>query len=258
MLAACAALCPVPEGPITFTFRLRYHNLHPVELGALLWAALWGGDDGLRHAVGMGRPFGWGRAKVAAALDAAQREAMRQFAEAMETWARQKGIAGGWADSVQLRQLRAMADPEKGADEQAQDRMKQMQIIVGVANDFVDAKKAGTVLPEYAGMAATEVADPIDEDSIKMSPPRALGQQAKTTVRTFNNAVRARQGRGTVQAAPAAAGDDRFPVGSRWQCEGHGHVEIVRWLAPDRRWVRRADRPDDDGRPVSVRALRPL
>lgn len=252
-------LRPAPGGrPITFTFRLRYHNLHPVELGALLWAALWGGDEGLRHAVGMGRPFGWGRARVAAALDAAQRAAMAQFAEKMEAWARQQGLAGGWADSVQLRQLKAMADPDKGAIEQDAGRLASMTLIVGQPNPFTDAKKAGTVLPEYAGMAATEVADPIDEDSIKTDFSRALGPQTQTAIRTFNNALRARRGRGAAHAAPAAAGDDRFPVGSRWRCDGHGLVEIVRWLAPDRRWVRKADRPDDAGRAVSIRALRPL
>lgn len=251
-------LRPAPGRAITFTFRLRYHNLHPVELGALLWAALWGGGEELRHAVGMGRPFGWGRARVAAALDETQRKAMGGFVEKMEAWARQKGIAGGWADSVQVRQLKAMADPRIGAIEQAQGRLRQMRIVVGGVNDFLNAKKDGAVLPEYAGMAATEVADPIDEDSIKMSPPRALGPQTKAAIRTFNNALRARRGRGAAHAAPAAAGDDRFPVGSRWRCDGHGLVEIVRWLAPDRRWVRKADRPDDAGRAVSIRALRPL
>lgn len=250
-------LRPVPGRAITFTFRLRYHNLHPVELGALLWAALWGGGEELRHAVGMGRPFGWGRARVTAALDETQRKAMGGFVEKMEAWARQKGIAGGWADSVQVRQLKAMADPRIGAIEQDAGRLASMTLIVGQPNPFVEAKKAGTVLPEYAGMAATEVADPIDENSIKRDFSRALNQQTQTAIRTFNNALRARRGRGAAQAAPAAAGDDHFPVGSRWRCDGHGLVEIVRWLAPDRRWVRKADRPDDTGRAVSIRALRP-
>lgn len=166
-------LRPAPGGrPITFTFRLRYHNLHPVELGALLWAALWGGDEELRHAVGMGRPFGWGRARVTAALDETQRKAMGGFVEKMEAWARQKGIAGGWADSVQVRQLKAMADPEKGAIEQAQGRLRQMRIVVGGTNDFLNAKKDGAVLPEYAAPSLADLGLPTQSGAPK-TPDRS-------------------------------------------------------------------------------------
>lgn len=44
-----------------FAFKLRFHNLRRVELGALLWALDFGGQPRLRHGLGMGKPFGLGQ-----------------------------------------------------------------------------------------------------------------------------------------------------------------------------------------------------
>ncbi|MGP9820777.1 TIGR03986 family type III CRISPR-associated RAMP protein [Salinarimonas sp. NSM] len=44
-----------------FRGRLRVHNLHRIELGALLWAMTFGGRESCAHAVGMGKPFGFGQ-----------------------------------------------------------------------------------------------------------------------------------------------------------------------------------------------------
>lgn len=56
-------LRPVAAGA-RFSGRIRLHNVLPQELGALLWALLWGGDADLRHALGMGRPFGLGQVSL--------------------------------------------------------------------------------------------------------------------------------------------------------------------------------------------------
>ena len=50
--------------PIVFVTRMRFHNLLPIELGALVWALTWGADARLRHSLGMGKPYGLGRTKI--------------------------------------------------------------------------------------------------------------------------------------------------------------------------------------------------
>lgn len=47
-----------------FTGRLRFHNLRPAELGALVWALTWGDRDDLRHRIGMAKPLGYGCARL--------------------------------------------------------------------------------------------------------------------------------------------------------------------------------------------------
>lgn len=47
-----------------FSFKIRLHNLRPVELGALLWSLDFGESDKCCHALGMGKPFGLGQVKL--------------------------------------------------------------------------------------------------------------------------------------------------------------------------------------------------
>ena len=55
--------CVRPLMPgVKFRFRIRFENLHPEELGALLWALTLPGPTGrqYRHRLGMGKPLGMG------------------------------------------------------------------------------------------------------------------------------------------------------------------------------------------------------
>lgn len=52
------------ESNSKFSFKIRLHNLRPVELGALLWTLDFGGSDNCYHTLGMGKPFGLGRVKL--------------------------------------------------------------------------------------------------------------------------------------------------------------------------------------------------
>lgn len=47
-----------------FHFKIRLHNIRPVELGALLWSLDFGESDECCHALGMGKPFGLGQVKL--------------------------------------------------------------------------------------------------------------------------------------------------------------------------------------------------
>lgn len=47
-----------------FFFKLRFHNLQPVELGALLWCLDFGNRPDLRHGLGAGKPYGLGQVSL--------------------------------------------------------------------------------------------------------------------------------------------------------------------------------------------------
>lgn len=52
---------PMPQGT-TFSGVIRYRNLHPDELGLLLWCLRL--DEGCYQTIGMGKPYGYGRVSV--------------------------------------------------------------------------------------------------------------------------------------------------------------------------------------------------
>ena len=52
---------PLPAGSV-FRGSIRYHNLHPDELGLLLWCLRL--EDGCFQSLGMGKPYGFGRVRV--------------------------------------------------------------------------------------------------------------------------------------------------------------------------------------------------
>ncbi len=113
-VASC--LRPVAAGS-RFKGRIRLHNVLPQELGAILWVLLWGGEEKLRHALGMARPFGLGQVSLKVtgmslrsndpATSAAEdvNEYMRSFSDYME------GQYNGWRNTPTLRELMAMAKP---------------------------------------------------------------------------------------------------------------------------------------------------
>ncbi len=154
-----------------FTSRLRFHNLRPFELGAVLWALRFGEQDSLRHSLGMAKPHGFGQIRIrlrdpglktplrrnddedttaAACLDA--------FIERMDAWA--KGATGGegWAASLQVKRLLAMADPQMALQWPAELRHMTLDPANRI-NEFVDAKKDRVVLAPY-GDAALEARRP--------------------------------------------------------------------------------------------------
>ncbi|MCF0248500.1 MAG: TIGR03986 family CRISPR-associated RAMP protein, partial [Synergistes sp.] len=50
---------PLPAETV-FTGKIHFHNVKPEELGAIVWALTWGDRNGLRHSLGMAKPYGFG------------------------------------------------------------------------------------------------------------------------------------------------------------------------------------------------------
>ncbi|MDS4031995.1 MAG: TIGR03986 family CRISPR-associated RAMP protein [Candidatus Contendobacter sp.] len=143
-----------------FSTRMDFHNLKPEELGALCWALTWGGADGLRHSLGMGKPFGFGQLTVA--IGGAELRPNRPGESAL-TWKkyrdtfikfmddaheRARGRGRKWRDSDEIKALVGMADPGR---QPAQGQLQHMRLTTEADNQFKDAKIARLVLPDYPG-----------------------------------------------------------------------------------------------------------
>ncbi|MFN7695704.1 MAG: TIGR03986 family CRISPR-associated RAMP protein [Burkholderiales bacterium] len=113
-------LAPLKEGA-RFRGTVRLHNVQPEEAGALLWALGFGDGDLMatgryRHALGMGKPFGFGQVSLRVLkhrVQANQPEAAAASLESLRTRFIEymsKAVAN-WAASSAVRELLAMADP---------------------------------------------------------------------------------------------------------------------------------------------------
>ncbi len=159
-------LHPLPAGTV-FKGRIVFHNLKPEELGALLWAMTWGGDDGLRHGIGMGKPFGFGQVrfeidtensrvlpndpeKPAFSLDSDRIETFRRrFTTHMNEAVKAHGDTD-WKQTPQIRNLLAMADPSSADNLPPGMELRHMCLnAVNRINEFLWAKQNALVLNDY-------------------------------------------------------------------------------------------------------------
>lgn len=196
-------LHPLPS-ETDFAGTIQFHNLLPVELGALLWVLTWGRQPQLRHSLGMGKPFGYGQVAFDANelshgslrnnLDLQQQplskerivEFIGKFEQHMET------AKPGWRDTPQLRELLAMADPQQ---QPAHGELRHMTLdSKRRINQFQDAKKKKLALAWYTGTGDIPVdgqhPEPIRQpfidppDTIEATPPGADKAHTPTTVTT--------------------------------------------------------------------------
>ena len=137
-----------------FEGRILFHNLKREELGALLWALTWGGNKGLRHGLGMGKPFGFGQVRFK--IDAPKSYLLPNDADREETLSQEKQQAfmdafehhmeaavrehGGWKNSPQIRNLLAMADPASVTQLPRGMELRHM-CLDGKTNEFVWARQ---------------------------------------------------------------------------------------------------------------------
>lgn len=153
---AVPPFAPLAPG-VRFATRLHFHNLRPVELGAIFWALDFGGRAECRHALGLAKPYGYGAVTIAVKghelvpndpkTETPKPDGIREeFRKAMN------GAVSKWEQSDQIRQLLAMARP---ASPQQEAVLKPM-----VLEQFpLPKKKGGKPLPAYP-MGATAPATP--------------------------------------------------------------------------------------------------
>ncbi len=216
---------PLPEGT-RFVAHIDVHNLLPQELGALLWALDFGGDDRARHALGMARPLGYGRCRFSVnshdvrRMDGSQAE-LDECRRLFETYMEEQ--VPGWRSSPQIQELLALTHPVD-PDQAHYQRLDPGQRI----NEFVDAKKAGLSLPSVSA-AATSIW-PAARESQRFStsaPHRGGGAPRSASISAGGGSA----------GWPGKRRDDVIEVEltgltkkKRWRCTVVGHAGTVGFI----------------------------
>jgi CRISPR-associated protein (TIGR03986 family) len=154
-------LHPLPKEAI-FTSRVTFHNLKPVELGAVCWALTWAGNSELRHSLGMGKPFGFGQISIQVAHEDIRSNAPQTKTS---TWQecrdlfiaymdrehkKARGYQKSWQESLEITSLLGMADPN---NKPAKGQLRHMRLSTEADNEFKDVKDALLVLADYPSSA---------------------------------------------------------------------------------------------------------
>lgn len=173
-----------------FIFKVKLHNLRPIELGAVAWALTWGGDNRLRHSLGMGKSMGFGLASITiTSADVDWKGAMSVFEAQMN-----KEVGGSWLKSAQMEQLLAMANP---AITPQCGSLRHLFLAPGSGNEFVQAKRAKkTLLPHVRPTALP------DSERFKNLKPRQADAALSTT--DHSEQTQSPKGRYAKAAIPAA------------------------------------------------------
>ncbi len=175
-----------------FRGRLVFHNLKREELGLLVWALSWGGDETLRHSLGMGKSFGFGQIRVeldydrsvlipndpnhepADSLRLLLQDASRDFEKYMERRLKPKG---GWRASPQIITLKAMVDPECAIHLPTGMTLRHMCLNPKEKkNEFVWAKQKKLALLDYE--LAAQYARILKEREEKLAQRRKAEEEA--------------------------------------------------------------------------------
>ena len=132
---------PLKEGA-KFTTTIHYHNLRPVELGALLSAITFHSNTTCRHAIGMAKPFGYGRVKFDIDFELEEaKKYMCQFEKMMNHFYK------NWIQSEQVVELLKLATPVNNIYNKLSYPI--LNPDEGI-NEFVDIKTEGKALPRHS------------------------------------------------------------------------------------------------------------
>lgn len=97
---------------ISFNSCIRFHNLKPIEIGALLSILTFHNNLDCYHNIGFGKPFGYGKVKMKATLlnsqEGRENEYMKIYETAMDSFMKGKNL-GKWLESEQIKELFSMA-----------------------------------------------------------------------------------------------------------------------------------------------------
>lgn len=134
---------PLEKGA-EFKTKVRYHNLRPIEIGALVSAiSLHANNEGF-HNLGLAKSLGFGKVKVEVVN-------LTKFKEAMQTFEYEMNIFLGkkWIQQKAIKELFAMC---KAPTNQAEETLTYPVMGIGGNNDFVSYKKDNKYLEDYSSI----------------------------------------------------------------------------------------------------------
>ncbi len=155
-----SSFIPLGKG-VKFKSLVRYHNLRKEELGALLSAiSFHGNQEHVFHNIGMAKPYGYGKMKVSCRLlgDVAgmERELMALFENTMD-YAIGSGVASAWVSCQQIKELLTMG---YGNHKVATDQLEYMKLTMKGDNDFVTAKNKKELFLPFSQLAKGGISAP--------------------------------------------------------------------------------------------------
>lgn len=147
--AVYSTITPLKEGA-TFRGKVRFHNLRPVELGALLSALTFHGNEReCFHQLGQAKPYGYGLCRYEVQLNLPENEHDATYY--MGLFEQMMSETMDWHKTAQVQELCLLAH-EKAGQEVARYMVLDHERDV---NEFKDAKEKGTFLPYYSKMLGT-------------------------------------------------------------------------------------------------------
>lgn len=136
-----------------FKFKVRYFNLKPIEIGALLSALTFHGNhDKLFHSLGGAKPLGYGKVKFNVTLNDNHIEKMRVFEDKLNEHCQKNVMNKKWIETDQIKELFAMAsEPNDTANATLRyPELAKPNVPARDANEFVNIKKDNGKLDAYS------------------------------------------------------------------------------------------------------------
>lgn len=156
----------------SFSGKLRYHNLKPQELGAILCALTFhDNEENFYHNIGLAKAHGFGKIKIHIDTNNHQ-EALKSFEGMMTLWTKEK-LQKEWVATEQIKELFSMHYKNTDIDT----KLKYLVLDPdNRINQFVDAKNAKGCLPKFSVLSNfTDVPNSLlNEEYFKQLEQKAL------------------------------------------------------------------------------------
>src|SRR5690606_11275921 len=153
---------PLKEGS-RFKTKLRYHNLRPIELGALVSAiSFHHQSEEFYHSIGAGKSFGYGKLSIEITGIDQFKEVLQDFEYEMNRFLEKSTSYDSWISSPAVVELYAMAsNPSKETEESLVYPSLKNE---NGHNDFVNYKKNGLYISKYSDQNRPELSPTIEGD----------------------------------------------------------------------------------------------
>lgn len=160
--------CPLPSNT-KFSGKIRFHNLKPAEIGALISSITFhGNQDQLYHNLGMGKPLGYGKMKInlkSITISGAKIKVtpfLISFEKELDQFCKDK-LNISWAKSDIISELFTMAEDHELKENDL--LFKYMTMDPKGQNEFVEAKKLNEYLENFSILSkkSFEIKSPYEE-----------------------------------------------------------------------------------------------
>lgn len=181
-------LFPLQAGTV-FNGKIRFNNLKPIELGALLSALTFHNTSDCYHQLGQGKPYGLGKTKYNIALHCDKQGTPEYYMALFEEAMNRK--TGNWINSSTISSLITMAKTEVSVDDVI---YKYMTLQVNPnKNEFADAKLAKEFLEDFRTMQGRSYSPKSLLSHIAVQRQRELELQEEESKKMKENAISLRR-----------------------------------------------------------------